>query len=721
MTRVKKKKKVETTVDRRRRLNRRLAIIKVFLGVFTLVLVYRISYFKFVKGETFERQVYERMTRTEKEIQALRGNIVDRNNKVVAASVLVYNIILEPVAILKESEEEQQRLYNTLAEVTKEGADKIKQLVEANPTSWYRILKKDISAETMEALKKEKLKGVWFEESFVRNYPKGELAAQILGFYNGTSGQYGVEQRYNDAMKGKNGRIFPKVQDGDIIITEVAPSQKGHTVVLTVDEVVQQYVENTMDKYVKEYGPIHASAIVMNPKTGEIYSMYSYPSYNPNQYGSLQEQLGEKTWQSLTQEQKTNKLNQAWKNFNIQYPYEPGSTLKPMIVALALEEGIISTEDQYQCTGNNNVAGQNIRCWKTGGHGIQTLEQGLANSCNSVMIQIIEKVSAPMLHRYLVEFGFGSMTGVDLPGEANGILHQPTQLGPVEKATASMGQGITLTPIQLMSAFAATINGGYLMTPYTVSEVLDEDGNILYANTPHLRRQVISRETSQILRQYLRKVVTEGTGVNANVVGYTIGGKTGTAQKLPREDKKHIVSFVGYAPVEDPEVMVMTLFDEIDEKSGAPTKAFNEMMQHILPYLGIEASGKDETITASTAVVPDLIGQHFHQGVQSLQASSLTYDTIGVGSRIVEQYPVAGTKLPQGASVKLYMETQEQDKIVQVPDLEGMSIEDARQLVKDDFIVEGEGSGKIVSQVPRASMKIEKGNKIIVQTLPDGS
>lgn len=707
-------------IDRRKRLTRRLAWAKViFIGVMGF-LMYRVGYIKIVKGEEYERQVYDSMSNTEKEIKALRGSIVDRNTKPLVTSSLVYNIIMEPIIINGLIEEEKQATLTELATYTGKTVAEIQQMVEEKPKSWYKILKKDISAEDMELLKANKqIKGVWYEESFIRTYPRNELAAQVMGFYNGTQGQYGIEQQYNTFMQGKSGRIFPRVQDGSITVTEVAPSKMGDTVVTTLDEVVQQYVEQTMDTYVKEYGPINAAAVVMNPKTGEIYSMYSYPEFNPNTYNNLEQQLGSGVWNGLSQEEMSKALNDAWQNFNTQHPYEPGSTLKPIVTAIALEENYIGLDGYYECTGRNNVAGANIKCWKTSGHGIQTLEQALANSCNSAMIQIAEKIPGNVFLEYLVKFGFGQPTGIDLPGEASGLLHPSNKFGPVERATASMGQGITVTPVQLLSAFSAVINGGYLIEPHIVSEMRDSDGNVVEVFTPKVKRQVISEETSTILREYLRTTITLGTGTNANIAGYTIAGKTGTAEKLPRGSGKHIVSFVGYAPMEDPEVVAFTLFDEIEEKSGAPTKAFYDMMQNILPYLGIEATSKDETTVNQTMVVPSIGTLNLYDGILTLGLQQLDYEVIGVGTKIKDQYPAEGTKLPAGASVKIYVETETPDTIIEVPSLIGLTIEEARKTTNGFFQLDiaSETSGAITTQVPKAGTKIEKGNKIVVQTL----
>ncbi len=712
-------KRATTLTDkgRRRTLSNRLLWACVLFIAAVVYLFGRVAYIKVKMGDEYEKKVYERMAASEKPIAASRGGIVDRNNKPLVTSHLVYHMILEPYILLNEcTEEDRQHTYQVLAEYTGETPAFYEQMVQDNPSSWYKIIQRNISAEDMLYLKGQKVDGLWFEEDFRREYPKGTLAAQTLGFYNGENGQYGIEQAYNTYLTGVDGRMFPQAYHGDIIINEIKPSVPGYTIVSTIDEVIQQYVERVMTEYVATYEPLNASAMVMNPKTGEIYAMYSYPTFDPNQYTTLEEVIGTEAWRAMSQEERSALLNRAWQNFNIQFAYEPGSTLKPVIAAIALEEGYIGLEDTYMCTGHNNVSGTHISCWKTSGHGIQTVEQALANSCNSAMIQIAEKVPTQVFFEYLVKFGLGEKTRIQLPGEASGLLHTLDRFGPVEKATASMGQGITVTPIQLMSSLSAIINGGYLMEPYVVSEVVDHTGSSVFTEDTTVRRQVISAETADIITKYLRTTITEGTGANSNIGGYTIAGKTGTAEKLPRGSDKYVISFVGYAPVDDPEVITLVLFDEAPEKSGAPTKAFNDMMQNILPYLNIKATEEASPQVASTTTVPSIGELALTDGLSTLQTQNLGYEIVGVGSTITEQYPQAGTKLPVGSVVKVYVATDTPQNIIEVPELVGQTVQRATQITKGFFELVHPEAGEITYQMPRAGTKVEKGTKIIVQT-----
>ncbi|WP_069997551.1 penicillin-binding transpeptidase domain-containing protein [Cellulosilyticum sp. I15G10I2] len=701
----------------RKRLNRRIFFIGLFFISAMGYMGYQVTAIKIYNGKDYQKQVLNRMMSKDGQINPQRGAIVDRNNKTIAASVLSYHVILDPKMVLELQESQQESIYQTLSEVAKRSKEEIKKFVEASPRSRYSILVKNIDADIIEPLKQKSLKGVWFEESFTRKYPKGEFASQLIGFYNKNGeGQYGIEQQYNDYIVGKAGRIFSQLQDEQIITTEIKPAENGATVVLTIDEVIQQYVENTMNKYIKEFNPINAAAIIMNPNTGEIYSMFSYPSFNPSHYNVLEEQLGKEIWESLTDSQKAERLNSAWRNYTIQNSYEPGSTFKPLLVAAALDESIMNPEQKYICNGTKVVVQgvAPIRCWKREGHGEQTLEQALANSCNVAMLEIVEKMSSETLLKYMERYGFGQPTDIGLPGEEKGQLHQ--KLGPIERATYSIGQTFTSTPMQLITAFSSIINGGYLLQPYVVSQIISDKDEMLYKAKPITKRQVITQETSRLLVNYLKKVVDEGTGIHANINGYTVGGKTGTAQKRPLEDEKYVLSFLGYAPINNPQVVGLIVFDEIPEGTGAPARAFKEMMTNILPYLEIDLANSNQIGDAQLSKMPQLTNTDIYRASELLSHEGLAYEIIGVGKKITSQYPNEGTYLPKNSIVKLYVQTETPESIMQIPDLQGLTVEEAKLLVKDTFVINQDSRGVVVKQFPKAGHKIEKNSQIIVIT-----
>lgn len=708
------RKKKTHVLPSKKRLNRRIFFISLCMIGCLGFLAYRVGSIKLIDGEEYQKTVLKRMVSGESEIAAQRGAIVDRNNKTLATSTLAYNVALSPRAILSLEEDEQTSIYKALSEKVEKTEAEIKKLVEANPTSLNTIVAKDLESEKAESLKE--LKGVYLQETFIRKYPKDELAAQVLGFYSKEGkGQYGIEQQYNQYLEGQPGRVFSQYQDEQFVTTEIQAAENGATVVLTLDEIIQQYVETTMKKYIKEYNPLNASAIIMNPNTGEIYSMFSYPSFNPNTYNNLSEQLGASTWKALSDQQKSTKLNEAWINRGLQYSYEPGSTFKPIFVAAALEEGVIHGDETYNCLGSKTVAaGTTISCWKAGGHGVQTLEEALANSCNVAMMEISEKIDSDTLLSYVKRYGFGQSTSIDLPGEVVGRLH--SSLSVVDKAVYSMGQGLTVTPLQLINAFSAVINGGYLLDPYIVSEVIGENKETLYEHKKLVRNQVISTGVSKTVANYLKKVVEDGTGANAAISGYNIGGKTGTAEKQPRIEGKHVLSFMGYAPIINPQVVGLVVFDEIPEHSGVPTMVFKEIMENVLPYLEIELSGTGKGNGIEQSEVPNVVDKDLYEAISQLEQKGLDYELVGVGNKITSQYPKEGTTVSKGSSVKIYVQTDTPGNVQEVPNLVGFKLEEAKALVDGFFTVEGTGNGTIISQVPKAGSKIEKSSRIIVKT-----
>ena len=502
------KKVTEPTT--RAKINKKIQWLNIiFIVAFTLLSGVVIN-IKVFKGEEYTKGALGNMMRSESVIAAKRGSIVDRNQKSLATSVLAYNVLLSPKDILTLSEEKREEVYVTLAEhIEDTTVDEVREIVINRPNSQYYVLAKELPTEQVETLKG--LGGVALERTYVREYPNETLAAQVLGFFNRNNvGQYGIEQEFESYLEGVPGREFSQVQSSQIITRELQDAKAGDTVTLTLDLVIQQYVETTMQKYIDEFDPINATAIIMNPSTGEIYSMFSYPTFNPNTYNDLSEQLGSNVWNNLSGEKQSEALLTAWRNHAVQYMYEPGSTLEPMIAALSLEEGNINGSEMYYCSGKATVADRTISCWNRDGHGLQTLEDVLANSCNVGMIELAADIDHSVFLNYIKDYGFGSQTGLGLAGEATGLLH--SQLGPVEQATYAMGQTLTVTPIQLITAFSSVINGGYLLQPYIVAEVVSEEGETILSQKRSIRRQIISNDISTMIRRQLKKVVDEGTG-----------------------------------------------------------------------------------------------------------------------------------------------------------------------------------------------------------------
>lgn len=708
-----RKKKKRTTLPPRHKMNGRIFVLLTCFVFCLCVLIGRVTYIQVVHGAEYKKIIANRLTNGETDIEAQRGAIVDRNNKTLATSVLAYNIVLSPKDVLTLKEEQRLKIYKALSPVVGKTVEELTKLVDANPTSGYKVLAKNIDTEVGESLRD--LGGVSLVETYIRKYPKETLAAQLLGFFNKDGvGQYGIEQQYEEYLAGVPGRTFSQYQDSKIVTKETQEGKAGATIKLTIDEVIQQYVETTMRKYIAEYGATNASATIMNPNTGEVYAMYSYPEFDPNNYNDLSKQIGEAAWDKLSGEKKYEKMNAAWINRSIQYTYEPGSTFKPIFVAAALDEGIIDGSETYNCFGAATVADTTIRCWKTTGHGYQTLEDVLANSCNVGMIEISKKMDSAKVLDYMKRFGFGEKTAINLPGDNAGLLH--SKLGPVEKATYSMGQGMTVTPLQLIRAFSAVINGGYLMEPYVVSEIIDTDRTMLYEHERRVLRQVISTETSKKVTNYLKKVVDTGTGNAAAVSGYDVGGKTGTAQKIGRVDGEYVLSFIGYAPVNNPQVVGLVTLDNIPEGTGAPANAFREMMENILPYLEIELSENATKDEIKTSSVPNVSNQDIYKAINTLFNNKLDYEIIGIGNTVTSQYPKAGETATKGTKIKLYTEAKDAEDVIAVPNIMGMTIEEAKKAVDGKFVLQGSDKGKITSQIPRGGTKIEKNSQVIVKT-----
>lgn len=721
----KRMKKKSNALPKRARLNGRLFFVGLFMCALLGLLGLKVGKLTLLDHDTYAEGALENMVKSESIIEAPRGTIQDAKGRQLAVSLLTYNVILDPYAIVNVvDKKDYPELYGKLEEATGEPASQIqakveKRIEEKANAKFLELAKKiELEPEQVEAL--NALDGVTVVSTYKRSYPNGKLAAQVLGFYNAEGeGQYGVEEGYDEYLTGQFGRAYSQIQNSKIITKEYQSPQKGDTVLLTIDSVIQQYVEEAMEKYVKQWNATKASCIIMNPNTGEVLAMYSYPTYDPNHFNNLSAQLGENVWANMQSEAKSTALLNAWKNNSIQYNYEPGSTFKPLVVAAALQEGIIRLTDTFECGGNKQVADRTINCWKTSGHGHQTLSEALANSCNVAMIEIANKLDEATFMKYFDDYGFGKLTGIALAGEEKGILH--TYMNSVEKATSAIGQTFMVTPIQLITAFSSIINGGYLLEPYIVSEITDEKGVTVFKQSGVTKNQVLATSIANEVRDALEKVVDEGTGQDANIPGYIIGGKTGTGQKFKegtnqRVEDLYAASFMGFAPVDHPEVVALVVLDDVPEHTGAPANAFRDMMTNIFPYLEIETSTQAEVDTEKVASVPDVSGKDIYEAVSVLSNHGFNYSILGNGIKVDDQYPPAQSDWGKNKSVTLITTTDSPGDLLEVPVLMGKTVEEAKALVGNDFKIQSSGAGIIQSQIPKAGTKIEKGNKIIVKT-----
>ncbi len=586
----------------------------------------------------------------------------------------------------------------------------------------YKIIAKGVSYDDGQALVNSNALGIYLEAGSDRVYPQNIYAASVIGFLRGdtASTYWGLEATYNDYLQGEAGRNFGAyTTDGDVTLNEIL-AKNGDTIVTTLDLEIQSFAEEVAKKYGVLYNADHASSIVMDPNTGEIIAMAQFPTYDVNQPGSVtafNDPRFVETYEASTDEDKANQIYEVWKNFNISNTYEPGSIYKPLVVAAALDEGVISEDDVFYCSGGITIADSYIPCWKKGGHGEITVSGVIAQSCNVGMILMGEKLGRENYYEYQRDFGFGQTTGIDLPGEASSAnnVYSLEQLNPVEVATGTMGQGFNATALQSITAFASVINGGYLLEPYIVSRVVNSNHEVVYSSERTVKRQVVSKDTSDYLRNSMRETITEGTGRRVNVDGYSIGGKSGTAEQGRGDNKTHVLSFEAYFPIENPQYVVLSTVYKprpyVDGESTA-TLMTKEIIEYIIQIKGIEPSNYDELQEANAAIankvqVPDYTSKNVADVTQALNLAGFSYEIINdsgsrSGSKVIRTMPSAGNYVNKGAMIYLYVEPQANDDLVLVPQVTGMSGVDAEKVLTDAgfevVIVKKSDSGAVVDQ-----------------------
>ncbi len=548
---------------------------------------------------TYDRRVLSQQTYVSNAIPYKRGDILDRNGTILATSEKVYNMILDP-AVMLEKEEYKEPTIKALTECFGITAEEVNTVLKEKPTSNYVIMKdyKGLSYEMVKKFKEKEnkkdsnIKGVWFEEEYVRKYPLNNVASILVGFTqkgDANIGTWGMEEYYNEELSGTNGREYGYF-DADLNLERnVKPAINGHNIISTIDANVQSIVEEHVEKYLKDVGAENMAVLLMNPQNGEIYSMVSNHSFDLNNPRDLSAFYTEKQLEKMTAEEQSEALSKLWRNYCISNSYEPGSTFKPFTVVAALDEAIATGKSSYVCNGFDVVAGTRIKCNAT--HHTINLKQSLMLSCNVAMMDIVSKMGRSTFSNYIDLFGFGQKTGIDLPGEANGIIYKEEQLNPVELATASFGQSNTVTMVQMGAGFSSLINGGKYYKPHIVKQIENENGAVVETVEPILVKETTSKEASDKIRKYLHATVAEGTAKPASVEGYEIGGKTGTAEKHPRGNGNYLVSFLGFTPVEEPKVVVYVIIDEphVEEQdhSSYATQFASELMKEVLPFLGV--------------------------------------------------------------------------------------------------------------------------------------
>ena len=562
-------------------------ILVVFLAAFILILylIGRLVYLMVFDAEYYQQKA-EDLHERERDIKAARGEIIDRNGTVLATNRTVCTI-----SVIHSQIENPEKVIEKLSEFLEMDADQVRKKVEK--ISSIERIRSNVDKRTGDKIRNLGLAGVKVDEDFKRYYPYNELASKVLGFTGGDNqGIVGLEVKYEKYLKGINGKILTTTDARGIELDGVAEDrlepEAGNTLRISLDYTMQKYALQMAEKVRTEKQADKVGIILMNPQNGEIYAMVNVPEFDLNQPFMLN---NEETGENLTDEQRQDALNQMWRNGCINDTYEPGSTFKIITASAGLEEGAVHLTDQFSCPGYKVEEDRRIRCHKVGGHGAENFVQGIQNSCNPVFIEVGLRIGVDRFFDYFRQFGLMDLTGVDIPGEAGTIMHKKENVGQVELATISFGQSFQITPIQLTTTVSALVNGGRRVTPHFGMEVLSAEGKKVKTFRYNAKKHIVSEKTSQTMRELLESVVAEGSGKNAYVEGYRIGGKTATSQTLPRSANKYISSFVGFAPADDPQILGMcVIYNPQGVYYGGTIAApvIGKIFENILPYLGIE-------------------------------------------------------------------------------------------------------------------------------------
>jgi stage V sporulation protein D (sporulation-specific penicillin-binding protein) len=598
-----------------KRAHRKLGVAFFIIMMFLLVLATRILLINYNHGDAYSKQVLDHQSYTSTTISYKRGEILSSNGTVLAYSEKVYNLIFDPKLVLSDSAYREPTV-NALVQCFDLKREDLELILNTKPNSQYeKLLKELTSAQIAEfqALQQDTennpyIKGVWFEESYIRKYPFSTFACNVIGFASALNGgELGLESYYNDELSGTDGVTYSYIGDNLDVQETTKDAVDGYNLVTTIDYNVQSIIEKKIKEYNDEKPSNATAVLVMDPNNGEVLGMASYPFFDLNTPRSLDSLYSEEEQKSMTDAQKVDALYSVWKNYCISQTLEPGSTFKPFTVAAGLEEEVVSDSDTFYCAGFEEVGGYTIKChvYSTlGSHGSITLEQALMQSCNPAMMQIAAKLGGVRMAHYQTLFGFGRKTGIDLPSEEAGIT-KGSDMTETDAATNSFGQNINVTMIQMGAAFCSLINGGNYYQPHILKRIEKESGEVVKSFDATLVKQTVTASTSRLLRKYLKATVDSGLAMKAGVTGYSIGGKTGTAQKGTRSDLKWIISFIGFAPVDNPQVMVYVLIDEPYGTTGTSGSSADvltlshDILEELLPYMNIFKDSEAEDVDTS--------------------------------------------------------------------------------------------------------------------------
>ena len=727
-------------------------------------------------------------------VSANRGDILDANGEVLAMSATVYNLILAPKDLVASVSENKfkdedgnldEEAYN--AEIQRKRDEVVDGLCELMPdldredlerrmqkvNSQYEVLATQIEEADAKAIRTfiEEHKTSYYlylTPDTKRYYPFASLASQVLGFVNSEGGAYGLEAGYEDVLKGIPGRVVTGKTGENVEMynsySNYIDAINGYDLTLTLDATIQSYAEQMLEKGIEMYDVQNGGfCLAMDPNTGAVLAMASSPEFDPNNYSVVtdsflqadieaeipaiyeqlktenaakpaDEQFTDQELQDKARSQATASARETqWRNRTIREPYEPGSTFKALVLAAALEEGVVSESDTFTCTGSVEIGGHTIHCSKRTGHGTQTLAEAVQNSCNPAFIAIGQRLGVEKFYEYFQAFGMTDFTGIDLPGEEKGI-NWGSDMGITDLAVASFGQRFTVTPLQLVTGFSAVINGGSLYQPYVVQKVTDSSGTVVKETEPSLVRQVVSEQTSQRARTILETVVSQGGGKNAYQAGYRIGGKTGSAETL--EDGRTIVSFMGFAPADDPKVIVLMAYDTPQEASPGSSYSTSgdyisggamaapragELIAQILDYMGVEKQYTTEESAAVTITTPKAVGYYLSDAISRVESKGLKYRTVGEGDVVTSQVPAANASIPGGSTVILYLGDAKPDEATTVPNVVGLGYEAAKnKLEAAGLFMRAVGGSTFYSEASKAqSQSVAAGESVAMGTIVD--
>lgn len=690
------------------------------------------------------------------DIKAKRGTIYDRNNKVLAQSTTVWDVIISPGDIEKNEPENREFICKGISDIL---GVKYETLTEAckDTASRYYVVKKKVDRSTVEKINNFVLKNnlnrysVYTVENSERSYPNGTLAASVLGFVNENEEGYGIEAYYNSYLKGTDGRVITTTDaHGNAMPYDYSArysAKDGNSLVLTIDETLQYYLEKNLEITVSQHKLANRSTgIIMNAKTGAIVAMATSPGFDPNDPSNVYFESDKLTLAKMSADKKTEEeilakkqeiWGKQWQNKAVSELYIPGSVFKMFTCASALEEEVVSLDSTFECSGIADVAGTKIRCWNVGGHGVSNLTEAMIRSCNPAFIKIGQLLGVEKFSKYFEAFGFTEKTGIDLPGEADSLYVKESDMGIVELSSSAFGQTTKVTPIQMVTAAAAVVNGGKLVTPYVVDKIIDSDGNVVKSAQTVVRRQVISEETSATMRKILEDVVTANGGGNAYMSGYRIGGKSGTSEKIDdynsgkTPELRYVATFCAIVPIDDPEYVMLVVCDEPTSGyiygSAIAAPVVSAVFKEGLEYMGIYPQYTADELAQQDVTVPWVGGYNSIRAEAQLTAAGLKAEYIGStdGTEVTGQVPSAGTVMPSGSTVMLYMgDIPLSDyRMSTVPNVIGMTVEEANKALSEaglNISITGAATGseaKAVSQSVNSGLVVYRGSVIEVNFL----